>query len=434
MKNTTIIALAILLLTVPFSCSQSGKEEVTKKIIDVAASVGGGRIVDLEEVANDIRYIPLETSSLSLVGDLRNNTFEKDLIYFQDRTDSVIIFDKDGQFLRKFCKKGRGPQEYPYAVELFVEPNSGEIIVNSVDDSFRVLRYDIFGKLVSKFITPVPTKFRTVHPRLLEGNTYVASINTYRDKPEFSAVVYDSLGNTKLLIPIPKLAPYKMFKSIGDKVASGSMVMVFKEGAPMSAINKMVPNPDEPFLYKFGNNMRLVYDSNDTILSIGKNLQLDTPYIFNYGKYRDNSMDRSSISMEKGKHISLSGRRKVMESESFLFLQFALRGYAHEPYQKPRAGGNGFYPLNDSYAIFNKENGKFSFLNQTEKGVLGFRENLMGGPPFWPTYVSNDNSLVMVISAASLIEYASNHTVSPKLAEIVKNLNENNNPVVVIAR
>ncbi len=98
MKNTTIIALAILLLTVPFSCSQSGKEEVTKKIIDVAASVGGGRIVDLEEVANDIHYIPLETSLASLVGDLRSITFEKDLIYFQDRTDSVIIFDKEGNF------------------------------------------------------------------------------------------------------------------------------------------------------------------------------------------------------------------------------------------------------------------------------------------------------------------------------------------------
>jgi hypothetical protein len=40
----------------------------------------------------------------------------------------------------------------------------------------------------------------------------------------------------------------------------------------------------------------------------------------------------------------------------------------------------------------------------------------------------------MVIPALTLIEYAETHTVSPKLAVIVKNLKDTDNPVVVIAK
>ena len=180
--------------------------------------------------------------------------------------------------------------------------------------------------------------------------------------------------------------------------------------------------------------MRILYETNDTVLSIGNNLQIDTPYIFNYGKYRNNSMDRSSVSANKGKHVSLMGKNQILESEGFLFLRVVLREFAHEPYEKTRSGGNGTYALTDSYAIFNKKNDKFSFLNQTEKAVLGFRENLMDGPPFWPTYISDDNSLVMMIPAYSLIEYANTHKVSEKLAKIVKNLKDTDNPIVVIAK
>jgi hypothetical protein len=127
MKNTTIIALAILLLTVPFSCSQSGKKEVKSKIIDVASSVGGGRITDLSEIVSDIKYIPLETSKNSLVGEMVRVNYEKGRIYINDRSDSVKIFDYDGKFLRNFGRRGRGPQEYGFLEIFYVTPQNLEL-------------------------------------------------------------------------------------------------------------------------------------------------------------------------------------------------------------------------------------------------------------------------------------------------------------------
>jgi hypothetical protein len=259
----------------------------------------------------------------------------------------------------------------------------------------------------------------------------VARIELFLDKPDFSVVAYDSLEQIKLLVPMPKLPPYMVFAAPKPapylNPANGKIVYEMDE----SDIKKLV-NPDRTILYRFQNNMRIVYESYDTVLSITTNMKIDTPYIFNYGKYRNSSME--NISASKGKHISLFGRNQIMESDDYLFMQFALRDFAHEPYGKMNAKGNATYAINDSYAIFNKKNDKFSFLNQTEKGLLGFRENLMDGPAFWPTYISEDNSLIMVIPALTLIEYAATHTVSPKLAEIVKNLKDTDNPVVVIAK
>ncbi len=422
----------VLLLTMTLSCSQSEIKEANGKIIDVAGSVGGGRIIDISEVAEDIRYIPLETSAASLVGEYRSIHYENGTIYIRDRTDTLKMFDEEGKLLRKFCRRGRGPQEYSFWDNLNVTPKKGDILINTLDEHVSILKYDKEGKFIRKFNTPEDGNFKTMWPLWLDDNTYVATIGVFFDKPDYSAVVYDSLGQIKLLVPMPKLAPYQVFRE--DDLSSETDVISVGEEANPKPKTKCLFNPERTLLYRYKNKMRVVYETNDTVLSIGNNLQIDTPYIFNYGKYRNNSMDRSSIGGNTGKHVSLMGKNQILESEGFLFMRVALREFAHEPYEKNRAGGNGTYALTDSYAIFNKKNDKFSFLNQTEKGVLGFHENLMGGPPFWPTYISDDNSLVMMITAFSLIEYANSHKVSEKLAEIVKNLKDTDNPIVVIAK
>lgn len=426
-----IAVLVSMVMTVILSCSQSEQKDVkSKKIIDVAGGVGGGRITDISEVAKEIRYIPLETSSAALVGRIVRVIYENDRIYIKDKTDSIKIFDNDGKFLRNFGRRGRGPQEYLFPENIYVSPHNGNLIINSTGG--HVFKYDSTGKFISKFVPSKKQKIGIDDPLWLDDTTYVAAIRFYNDKPKFSAVVYDSLGEVKFLIPIAKLPAYQIFSELKPTALlgpGGKRTYQNKESKV-----KILISPDVPFLLRYKDKIRLVYESNDSVLSIGANLLVDTPYIFNFGKFRNYSMDRSSISATKGKHISLMGRDEIMETDNFIFLHVALRDYAHEPYDKISANGKRTYALNDSYAIFKKKTGEFSFLNQTEMRVLGFRENLLGGPPFWPAYVSYDNSLVMVVSAASLIEYTRTHTVSPKLAEIVKKLNENDNPVVVIAK
>lgn len=429
--NFLICQILLLIVLSSTSCSEK-KIEKSLKIIDVAGSVGGGRITDISDVAKEIRYIPLETSAKSLVSDFPRVLYEKGRIYITDQTFILKIFDNEGKFLRNFDRRGRGPQEYLFPQVVFVTPHKGNFMITTAITDRCIIKYDSTGKYLGKFILPRNKNFHQEDPLWIDDNTYIAPIRFYTDKPEFSAIIYDSLGQIKFPIPIPTLPAFEVFKEMEPATLidrNGKKIYLGNESKV-----KEIMNPDMPFLYRFKDKIRVVYDSNDSVLSIGSDLIVDTPYIFNYGKFRNYSMDRSSIDAAKGEHVSLMGRDKVMETDNFLLLHVALRDYAHEPYEKKRASGDGAYALNDSYAIFNKENGKFSLLNQPEKGVLGFRENLMGGPPFWPTYVSYDNSMVMIISAASLIEYASKHAVSPKLAEIVKNLKDTDNPIVVIAK
>jgi len=399
----------VLLLTMTLSCSQPEKTKEKSKIIDVAGSVGRGRITDLSEVVSDIKYIPLETSKKSLVGHFKKVYFENDLIYIIDLTDSIKIFDRKGRFVRNFGRQGRGPEEYLSKGQIYILPQTGNIQVNTFDRN--VYNYNASGRFLNKVLSPESEKFVSQEPIYLNDTTFFASIN-YSGVAEFSAIVYNAQSNVKLFIPAPKT-----FKS--EEIAPG--INVITSG--------------DIVMYRFRDKMRIMSEGYDTVISVNSKLQIDTPFIFKYGEFQKYSSDWvSHIRGGDGKHITLLG--KMMETDKWLFLWYNLRAYAHEPYNATNIirGKPHTYTTNFAYALFNKEKEEFWFLNQTKKGVIGFRENLMGGPPFWPNNISSDNSLLMVHSAASLLEYAETHTLPPKLAEIVKNLNENDNPVVVIAR
>jgi len=326
-----------------------------------------------------------------------------------DLSDSIKIFDKKGRFVRNFGRKGRGPEEYVNEREINILPQTGNIQVNCFEH--QIYNYDASGRFLNKILPPQSEKFTPREPIYLNDNTFFTPL-IYRGVAEFAALVYDAQSNVKLFIPTPK-----SFKT--EEIVPG--VKVITSG--------------DLRMYRFRDNMRIMSEGYDTVISVNARLQIDTPFIFKYGEFQKYSSDWvSHIRGGDGKHITLLGN--MMETDKWLFLWYNLRAYAHEPYDATNIirGKSHTYTTNFAYALFNKEKEEFWFLNQTEKGVIGFRENLMDGPPFWPNNISSDNSLLMVNSASSLIEYAATHTVSPKLAEIIKSLKDTDNPVVVIAK
>lgn len=75
--------------------SRSGKGN-----IDVESAVGKGRIVNLSEVATDIRYIPLETTAESVIGNVWNVKYSNGKIYISDNKYAISIFKDDGIFIK----------------------------------------------------------------------------------------------------------------------------------------------------------------------------------------------------------------------------------------------------------------------------------------------------------------------------------------------
>jgi hypothetical protein len=136
MKNIEYI-LGILLLL--FSCQTNhipGNEtvKIELKNEETVSLIADG-------IFESVKYVPLQTEENVLIADIKKVKIVNDKIYlFDNKQESIFIFDRDGRFLRKFQKKGRGSGEY------------FELMDFEVDDKYLyiaarvpggVLRYDL---------------------------------------------------------------------------------------------------------------------------------------------------------------------------------------------------------------------------------------------------------------------------------------------------
>lgn len=94
-KFLTVIAIIFTVISCGSNGASSGKGN-----IDVESAVGKGRIVNLSEVATDIRYIPLETTAESVIGNVWNVKYSNGKIYISDNKYAISIFKDDGIFIK----------------------------------------------------------------------------------------------------------------------------------------------------------------------------------------------------------------------------------------------------------------------------------------------------------------------------------------------
>ena len=88
----------------------------------------GKKEIALSELADDITYIPLDNSfPINMIYYPRY--FIGDNIYLSERQSGVMIFDRNGRFIKKVGSKGRGPGEYAFCVNFSVDERSGTICV-----------------------------------------------------------------------------------------------------------------------------------------------------------------------------------------------------------------------------------------------------------------------------------------------------------------
>jgi len=67
MKDNIFIVVLVLFISLSSCSSNQDNHKSNPKVIDVAGSIGIGRVVNLSEIADSIEYIPLETNEESLV-------------------------------------------------------------------------------------------------------------------------------------------------------------------------------------------------------------------------------------------------------------------------------------------------------------------------------------------------------------------------------
>lgn len=110
--HITLILLSGLLLI--SACSGNSKNEAeSTNSTTIHVDVKETKTFDISEVADVVRYVPLETHEDALIGKISKLYFKNDSIIVFDRENkNIFLFDQNGSFVRKIGVKGNGPSEY----------------------------------------------------------------------------------------------------------------------------------------------------------------------------------------------------------------------------------------------------------------------------------------------------------------------------------
>ena len=121
MKKTTILSASLLLLL--SSCTPT-KTTNNLNAIDIAGSFEHLTELKVSQLGKNIRYVPLETTDSSLIGNSYNIKLLKDKILVATE-GSCLAFDKQtGKYLGTIGHKGGDPEGYSEVV-YYIHPQTG---------------------------------------------------------------------------------------------------------------------------------------------------------------------------------------------------------------------------------------------------------------------------------------------------------------------
>ena len=367
-------------------------------MISLEEALNNVACINLGEVSKSIIYIPLETTPESLVGEIGDGiVYDGEYIYIKSRT-AIKIFDKEGKYIRTIDRSGRGPEEYTPGFNFSLSPLNGNIVIGTHSS---IKEYDMIGNFIKKIDLPKVEGYNVIDPRIIADNSYVASLAIGKYDREHFAVIYDSLLTIQAMLPTPDL--YGMDRTVVKTQDPLSSEMNFY--AVISAK-----------IFRYDNSVRIFYpETKEVFTTTGNNL--DTAFVVDYGKYRLPGGLVNDVTPDDD-YISLNS---FVETKNYLFITAVMRN------SLSRSSGNF------GNILYDKHLSKSYVLHDKEDKKNGFRDDMEGGPLFWPRSVFGQNTLISYVNPIVLKEYAEEgNSMSEKLSRIVAELKEDSNPVIVV--
>ena len=100
----------------------------------------------LDEIA-DVEYIPLETTDSVLLGKSLDRAFSGDMVVLADKDKgTVAFFNRQGKLLRSFNHKGQGDREYTDLIAMCADFAKEEIFIYDYPLRYRMLVYSFDGE------------------------------------------------------------------------------------------------------------------------------------------------------------------------------------------------------------------------------------------------------------------------------------------------
>jgi len=221
---------------------------------------------------------------------------------------------------------------------------------------------------------------------------------------------------------------------------TGAQFVVFSnKGDTLCAIsaNKTIQNwskstvrAGEPFTYYYKNKLTFLGQYSDTIFRIIPPNKLHPTYILEFGANKVGFMEGLNPDSDLSEKLMLNS---IFETNNFLYLRYTKN------LNSPRNRKNGTVTFYN--ALFNKNEKKLYHALEATKSPTNILNDIDGGLPFWPKFVTPKGDMLMLVSGKEIKDYVDseefrNRALSEELRQkqidMANALNENDKIVIIV--
>lgn len=372
--------------------SATEAEEVSSKteypmLIPFESALNEKRPLKLSDIADSVRYIPLETTDASLIRRIKYGNIVKTSKYWLlPFLEDLFQFTSDGKFVRTIGAKGGGPGEFNWITGIDVNEAENHIYLMSTDNKTNV--YDLES---GKFLYAMKSNnSETQAFAMLDDKTAVSYIPNSNGSYPYQIRLTNAEGDTLQIFP-----RHDHFES--------------PDGVPYS-----ISSDNDRYLFHYDDLLCYKEYYNDTLYVVRPD-KLEARYVLDLGKHSMPPEHRFEACGGDFKRFQNNAadyiRTQVFETKNYLFMPYIYWG------------DNEYNP----HMMIYDKNKKECF--EVEKGFI---ENDFGGMPFQPTTSVAPNVLVNFLNAERIFMYAEQEDASVLEHPQLKNLNEEDNPVLMV--
>lgn len=214
-KKSLLILIFLLIL---ISCHKNKRNNLTT-IIYFDIEVEKPQM--LSKICDTITYLRLETKEESLLGQIQKMRFSDSGYYFLTgfNQEKVVGFDKtNGKHRVTINKNGKGPGEYIYATELFVDPNNNFLEIYSRGTK-RIINYNIDGNFNNDEKVD-----QYVNSFIKLNNNYYAAVEEDKNKKIIFFSGKNQFFSVLFTLPDYNINDINNFSQFGDTVSFGCSI------------------------------------------------------------------------------------------------------------------------------------------------------------------------------------------------------------------
>ena len=421
MRKLLCLILKILVTNI-FLISCEENNDGTLQVIEIAGNIDNFKPFKLSDLDAELEYVVLKTTSNSMLLDIRFIDLSDDYVLVSDR-DKCLLFDRNGNFISRIGKQGRGPGE------------------NSAFTQVKILNDKIF---LPDGLTHTINVYNT------EGEF----INSIKSPGEFDVLISNDWmpkTDSSFLVNIPNHTGHEELR-IAKINNNGEIIKKFANTTFFSShINRGCRHNRQSYFYIQESNLYFKNFLNDTIWQINDD-HLDPVYVLNLGQhgfsFEHKTLDYLSYLKKLYEGIFIE---KIFGGGDYLWLNIDfLTHYPlnfRRPYVHPAFGDE----REENYKIiglFNKKKDDFFLVAPSnikeQLEPTGIENDIDGGINFMPRYAVNDKLIVSWFEAYQLKMYVASEAFknsTPKfpekkkeLEELAASLDENDNPVLMLVK